>query len=80
MLVTGAAATAVTASLHVFAQQRERAGAVTAFCEKGDARIRYQEIGSGFPVLLAPGGGLNSQIGNWPTAVFNARERPMVAK
>ncbi len=42
------------------------------FYEKGDIRIRYEEIGSGFPLLVTPGGGLNSRVSNWPTAVFNA--------
>ena len=42
------------------------------FYEKGDVRIRYEEVGSGFPLLVTPGGGLNSCIDNWPTAVFNA--------
>ena len=28
----------------------------TSFYEKGDARIRYQEAGSGFPLLVTPGG------------------------
>jgi pimeloyl-ACP methyl ester carboxylesterase len=32
------------------------------FYEKGDVRIHYQEAGSGFPLLLIPGGGLNSDI------------------
>ena len=43
------------------------------FYEKGDVRIHYQEAGSGYPLLLIPGGGLNSTIsfftGNAP---FNA--------
>jgi hypothetical protein len=30
------------------------------FYEKGDIRIRYEEAGSGFPLLVTPGGGLNS--------------------
>ena len=30
------------------------------FYEKGDVRIYYEEAGSGFPLLLIPGGGLNS--------------------
>ena len=30
------------------------------FYEKGDVRIHYEEAGSGFPLLLIPGGGLNS--------------------
>src|SRR5215469_6620513 len=41
---------------------------------KGDVRIRYEEVGSGFPLLVTPGGGLNSRVGMWPTAVFNAME------
>jgi pimeloyl-ACP methyl ester carboxylesterase len=44
------------------------------FYEKGDVRIRYEEAGSGFPLLLTPGGGLNSRVSNWATAVFNAME------
>ena len=47
---------------------------VTGFYEKNGVRIRYQEIGSGFPLLVTPGGGLNSRISNWATAVFNAPE------
>jgi pimeloyl-ACP methyl ester carboxylesterase len=44
------------------------------FYQKGDIRIRYEEVGSGFPLLVTPGGGLNSRVGNWPTAVINAME------
>jgi pimeloyl-ACP methyl ester carboxylesterase len=44
------------------------------FYEKGDVRIRYEEVGNGFPLLVTPGGGLNSRVSNWPTAVFNAME------
>ena len=44
------------------------------FYERGDVRIRYEEAGDGFPLLVTPGGGLNSRIDNWPTAVFNAME------
>jgi len=33
-----------------------------AFYEKGNVRIHYQEAGSGFPLLIIPGGGLNSTI------------------
>ncbi len=32
------------------------------FYEKGKVRIRYEEAGSGFPLLLIAGGGLNSNI------------------
>jgi len=45
-----------------------------AFYEKGNVRIRYEETGSGFPLLVTPGGGLNSKVSNWATAVFNAPE------
>ena len=45
-----------------------------AFYERGGVRIRYEEAGSGFPLLVTPGGGLNSRVSNWPTAVFNAME------
>ena len=33
-----------------------------SFYEKGPVRIRYEETGSGFPLLLIAGGGLNSTI------------------
>ena len=50
------------------------------FYDKGDVRIRYEEAGSGFPLLVTPGGGLNSRVSNWATAVFNlhqpGRHRP----
>jgi pimeloyl-ACP methyl ester carboxylesterase len=49
-------------------------GAKVGFYEKGNVRIRYAEIGSGFPLLATPGGGLNSRISNWPTAVINIME------
>jgi pimeloyl-ACP methyl ester carboxylesterase len=42
------------------------------FYERGAVRIRYEEAGSGFPLLLVPGGGLNSRMSNWPNAVFNS--------
>ena len=44
------------------------------FYQKGDVRIRYEEAGSGFPLLVIPGGGLNSRVSNWQTAVINAME------
>jgi pimeloyl-ACP methyl ester carboxylesterase len=76
VLTTGAAATAVAAASKVFAQQPGQGGATTsfAFYEKGNVRIRYQEVGSGFPLLVTPGGGLNSRISNWQTAVINAMQ------
>lgn len=44
------------------------------FYEKGDVRIRYEESGSGFPLLVTPGGGLDSGVYKWPAAVINAME------
>jgi pimeloyl-ACP methyl ester carboxylesterase len=73
ILATGAAAAATAAAPHVFAQGAAQ-GAATSFYEKGGVRIRYQEVGSGFPLLVTPGGGLNSRISNWATAVINAME------
>src|ERR1700681_4857067 len=73
ILATGAAATAMAAAPRVFAQQAPQGGAFK-FYEKGNVRIRYQEAGSGFPLLAAPGGGLNSRISNWPTAIINVME------
>ena len=49
-------------------------GAKVGFYEKGNVRIRYAEIGSGFPLLATPGGGLNSRIAVWARAVINIPE------
>ena len=32
------------------------------FYEKGNVRIHYEEAGSVFPLLVIPGGGLNSTV------------------
>ena len=61
ILATGAAATAVAAAQRVFAQAGQ-GGAAMSFYEKGPVRIRYEEAGSGFPLLIIPGGGLNSTL------------------
>src|SRR6188768_3448415 len=45
------------------------------FYESGDVRIHYEEAGSGFPLLLVPGGGLNGAMGFWTNgSPFNAIE------
>ena len=44
------------------------------FYSRGDVRIRYEEVGSGFPLLATPGGGLDSVMAGWPGQVFNAME------
>ena len=42
------------------------------FYEKGSTRIYYEESGSGFPLMVIPGGGLNSSIASLDTSVpFN---------
>jgi pimeloyl-ACP methyl ester carboxylesterase len=62
ILATGAAATAMAAASRVFGQQTGQGGGSMSFYEKGPIRIRYEEAGSGFPLLLIAGGGLNSTI------------------
>jgi pimeloyl-ACP methyl ester carboxylesterase len=63
ILTTGAAATAMAAVPQLFAQQTGKGGAAMSFYEKGPVRIHYEEVGSGFPLLLIAGGGLtNSTI------------------
>src|SRR5262247_525919 len=82
VLTTGAAAAAATTAPREFAQTPQAAGpqALPAglkigFYEKGNVRIRYGEIGSGFPLLATPGGGLNSRMAVWPNAVINIPEQ-----
>jgi pimeloyl-ACP methyl ester carboxylesterase len=62
ILKTGAAATAMAAAPRAFAQQTGQGGAAMSFYEKGPVRIHYEQAGSGFPLLLIAGGGLNSTI------------------
>jgi pimeloyl-ACP methyl ester carboxylesterase len=57
LLKTGAAVTAMAAAPRMFAQ-----GTTARVYERGAVRISYEEAGSGFPLLLIPGGGLNSTI------------------
>lgn len=74
ILAAGAAAAATTAVPRALAQPSGKTGTGKSY-ERGAARIYYEEAGSGFPLLLIPGGGLNSTIsffnGNSP---FNAIE------
>ena len=41
------------------------------FYEKGNVRIHYEEVGAGFPLLVIPGGGLNSTVAGLATHPFN---------
>src|SRR6201996_3139195 len=81
VLASGAAAAAANVVSQVFAQTPSAQpaaglpeGAKVGFYEKGNVRIRYAEIGSGFPLLAKPGGGLNSCMAVWARAVINIPE------
>jgi len=72
VLATGAAATAMAAAPRVFAQQAGQGAPTTSFYERGPVRIHYQEVGSGFPLLLIAGGGLNSTMAGLARGPFDA--------
>lgn len=58
ILATGGAATAAAPALPgAYAQPRNQGDRKMPFYEKGAVRIRYDEAGSGFPLLCIPGGG-----------------------
>ena len=45
------------------------------FYQRGSTRIYYEEVGSGFPLLIIPGGGLNSTVSSLQTSSpFNPME------
>jgi pimeloyl-ACP methyl ester carboxylesterase len=58
LLKAGAAAAAMTATPSLLAQQSGNRDSGRLY-ERGNVRIRYEETGSGFPLLLIAGGGLN---------------------
>jgi pimeloyl-ACP methyl ester carboxylesterase len=60
VLTTGAAATAMAATPRALAQSGP-AGPSHVY-QRGPVRIHYEEAGSGFPLMLIAGGGLNSSI------------------
>src|SRR3954452_4593609 len=76
ILATGAAATALAAVPPVFAQKEKQGGTAMGTYEKGAVRIHYEEAGSGFPLLVIAGGGLNSTIGglSGASSPFNPME------
>jgi pimeloyl-ACP methyl ester carboxylesterase len=74
ILATGAAATAMAAAPQVFAQPAGQGDAAMSFYERGPVRIRFEEVGSGFPLMVIAGGGLNSTISALTTAPFNPIE------
>jgi pimeloyl-ACP methyl ester carboxylesterase len=61
ILEAGAAAAAMATASRVLAQTGSAEGAMT-FYERGRVRIHYEQAGSGFPLMLIAGGGLNSTI------------------
>ena len=71
ILKAGAVATALAATPRVFTQQAEQGGAGMSVYERGPVRIAYEESGSGFPLLLIAGGGLNSTMSRLITSPFN---------
>jgi pimeloyl-ACP methyl ester carboxylesterase len=75
LLTTGAAAVAAASAPRAFAQAADKGEAGQLFYQRGDVRIRYESVGSGFPLLIIPGGGQNSTIA-WAAknAPFNAAE------
>src|SRR5499425_773288 len=65
LLKAGTAAAAATAASRVLGAQRAPSPAprqAGSFYKKGQVTIHYEEAGSGFPLLVIPGGGLNSTI------------------
>jgi pimeloyl-ACP methyl ester carboxylesterase len=58
LLKSGVAAAAVAAAPRALAQQGGNQGTERIY-QRGNVRIRYEEQGSGFPLLLIAGGGLN---------------------
>src|SRR5882762_1593303 len=44
------------------------------FYAKDDVRIHYEEVGSGFPLMIIPGGGLNSTVAGLANHPFNPME------
>ena len=62
ILATGAAISAMAAAPRVFGEQTAKGGTAMSFYEKGRVRIHYEVAGTGYPLLLIPGGGLNSTI------------------
>src|SRR5438094_9583577 len=79
ILKAGAAAAAMAAVPRVVAQQAGKGGTGKLY-EKGPVRIRYEEAGAGFALMLLPGGGWNATVsffeGNSPlSAIEDAKGR-----
>lgn len=71
LLTTGAAAAAVAATRPPALGQAKREDVAGSFYERGPVRIYFEETGSGYPLLLIAGGGLNSRISGLARMPFN---------
>ena len=72
--ILAAGAAALAAAQRVFGRQTGQGGTDISFYERGPVRIYYEEAGSGFPLLLIPGGGLNSTFSGLARGPFNPIE------
>ena len=83
ILAAGAAATALATTPALFAQQTGQGGTGACFYEKGSTRIRYAEAGSGFPLLVIPGGvdpHVHLQYPQGPHRVVSSDDRVLVRR
>ena len=74
ILATGAAAMGIAVAQRLFGRQTGQGGTDIPFYERGPVRIYYEEAGSGFPLLLIAGGGLNSTLSGLARGPFNPIE------
>jgi pimeloyl-ACP methyl ester carboxylesterase len=74
LIATGAAATAMAMTSRAFPQASSEPRGGDKFFERGPVRIHYKEAGTGAPLLIIPGGGLNSKISGLATHPFNPLE------
>ena len=71
IIAAGAAVTAMAAAPRVFGQQTRQEDTGMSFYERGPVRIRYEATGSGYPLLIIAGGGLNSTMSSLATHPFD---------
>ena len=71
ILAAGAAVTAMAAAPRVFGQQTRQEDTGMSFYERGPVRIRFEATGSGYPLLVIAGGGLNSTMSSLATHPFD---------
>jgi pimeloyl-ACP methyl ester carboxylesterase len=74
LLKTGAGVAAMAAAAPQLLAQPSGQREAARFYENRHVRIRYEEAGTGFPLLLIAGGGLNSLMAGLPRSPFNPIE------